>query len=117
GGDFLGRLAAELVSAHGERLGDVAARENLDALGAGHEAMLLQQLGRHFSPSIEALGNRVEIDDGVFDAEWVVEAALRNATVQRHLAAFETALVFEAGTRLRALVAAPGRLAVARPLT
>ena len=40
----------------------------------------------------------------VLDAERVVEAALRHATVERHLAALEPALEPEARARLRALV-------------
>jgi hypothetical protein len=71
---------------------------------------------RHDRAVLEALTERVEVDDRVLDAEQVVEAALRNAAVQRHLAAFEAALELEARTRLGALVTAPGLYAVARSL-
>src|SRR5207247_5463996 len=46
----------------------------------------------------------------------VVEAALGDAPVQRHLAAFEPALELESRSRLRALVAAARGLAVAGSL-
>src|SRR4029079_15474345 len=55
--------------------------------------------------------------DLVLDTERVVESALRDAAVQRHLAAFEPALEREAGERLRTLVTAAGRVAVAGALT
>ena len=56
----------------------------------------------------------IEVHHRVFVAEDVVEAALRQPAVQRHLAALEPALERVARTRLRALVAAAGGLAVAR---
>ena len=44
-------------------------------------------------PASNRSRERVEVDDLVLDAERVVEPALRHAAVQRHLAAFEPALV------------------------
>src|SRR5206468_10057257 len=64
----------------------------------------------HQRAGVESRGDRVEIDDFVLDPERVVEAPLGHAPVQRHLAAFEPALELEPRARLRALVAAPGRL-------
>src|SRR5688572_23516933 len=55
-GNLLGRLAAELVRPHGQRLADVAARQHLDAHVALDEAALLEQLGRHFDARLEAVG-------------------------------------------------------------
>ena len=55
----------------------------------------------------------VQIDDGVFLAEDVGEAALRQAAVHRHLAAFKSAHLRVTRNRPCALVAAPGRLAAA----
>ena len=73
---------------------------------------LAQQIECHDGARVETLGERVEVHDRVLDAERVVEPALRHAAVQRHLAAFEPALVREARARLRALVPAARRLAV-----
>src|SRR5215203_4023716 len=117
GGDLLRRLAAELVGADRQRLGDVAARQHLDPDVALHQAFLAQQLGCHLDAGLEAVRQRIEVDDLVLLAERVVEPALRHAPVQRHLAAFEPALLLEAGARLRALVPAAGRLALPRALT
>ena len=57
---------------------------------------------------VETLAERIEIDDGVFDPERVVEPALRHAALERHLAAFEPDLALESRARLRALVPAAG---------
>src|SRR5205823_9943433 len=57
-----------------------------------------------------------EVHHFVLDTERVVEAALRHAPMQRHLAAFEPALELEARARLGALVPASRRLAVAAAL-
>src|SRR2546423_1591251 len=113
---FFRCLAAELVRLHGERLADVAARENLDAAGAPRETMLAQELGCHFRARIEPLGDRIEVHHLVLHAERIVESTLRHPAVQRHLSAFEPALVLEARARLRAFVPAARGLAVARAL-
>src|ERR1041385_2859307 len=104
--DLFRRLAAELVRAHRQLLRHVAARQHLDLAAAPHQAALAQQFRRHDGVRVEPLRDGVEVDDGVLDAERVVEAALRDAAMQRHLSAFEAALEVVAGTRLRALVAA-----------
>jgi hypothetical protein len=52
------------------------------------------------------LGHAVQAEHGVLGAEDVVEAALGQAAVQRHLAAFEAAHQRRAGARALALVAA-----------
>src|ERR1035437_1411091 len=115
--DLFRRLAAELVRPNRQRLADLAAGEHLErAHGPLHEAALAQELRRHDRAGLEPRAERVEVHDVVLDAERVVEAALGHAPVQRHLAAFEPALVVKARARFRALVAAPGRLAVARAL-
>ena len=64
------------------------------------------------SLAVDRLLNAVEIDLGEFEPEDVVEAALRQPPMQRHLAAFE-ALDAHAGTRGLALAAAAGGLALA----
>src|ERR1700722_4123622 len=67
----------------------------------------VQQLG------VDRILNTVEIDLGIFDPENVVEAALRQAPMQRHLTAFE-ALDAHARTRGLTLAATTGGLALAR---
>ena len=64
GGDFFGRLPAELVRADGQRLADVAAREHLDEpVCARHEAALEQQLRRHDGAGVKPGAERVEVHD------------------------------------------------------
>src|SRR4051812_20957540 len=116
GGDRLGRFTAELVGVNGQGLRDLAAGEHLDFSGAADQPVLAQQLDRDLRAGVEALLERVEVHDLELHAEDVVETALRHAPVQRHLAAFEPALVMEAGTGLRALVSAAGLHALARAL-
>src|SRR5690349_21246350 len=53
GRDLLGRLPAELVCAHRQRLRDVAARENLDLAGPVHEPLFAQQLGRDLDAGVK----------------------------------------------------------------
>src|SRR5262249_8058888 len=91
-------------------------REDLHGPGPADQPVLAEQFRRDVGARLEPLGDRVEVDHVVFDAEVIVEPALGHATVQRHLAAFEPALVLEARARLCALVAAPRGLAVARAL-
>src|SRR5207249_972876 len=111
------RLPAELVRADRQLLGDLAAAEHLDRfVRALHEPVFPQQLRRDHGASVEPRLDRVEVHDLVLDPERIVEAALGHAPVQRHLAALEPTLVMKARSRLRALVPAPGRLAVARAL-
>src|SRR5258705_9964828 len=106
-GNLLRRLAAELVRAHRQLLRNVAARQHLDLMArAVDDSALPEQLRRHDRAGVEALGQRVEIHHGKLLAERVVEAALRDPAMQRHLPAFEAALEVIARARLRALVAA-----------
>jgi hypothetical protein len=105
------------VRADGQRLADLAACQHLHfAAAAMHQPVLAQQLRRDHRARLELEGEEVEVDHSVLDAERVVESALRDAAVQRHLAAFESALELEARSRFRALVTAARRLAVARAL-
>src|SRR6202043_488848 len=66
----------------------------------------VQQLG------VDRLLNAVEIDLGEFETEDIVEAALGQAPMDRHLAALKT-LDAHAGARGLALAAAAGGLALA----
>src|SRR5437870_6709744 len=117
GRDFFGRLPAEFVRADGQRLADLAAPEHFDEpLGARHEPTLEKKCRRDDRAGVEPGRQRVQIHDLVLDAERIVKSALRDAAVQRHLAAFKPAFELESRPRLRALVPAPGGLAVARSL-
>src|SRR6267143_3743033 len=76
-----------------------------------------QRFGIDGTAGVEPLGvdrllNAVEVDLGKFEPEDVVEAALRQPPMQRHLATFKT-LDAHAGARGLALAAAAGRLALA----
>jgi hypothetical protein len=93
------------VRLHRELLRDITPRQNLDRLPhAVNEPGLAQQLRRDDRAFSKTLGQRVEVHDRVLGAELIVEPALRHATMQRHLAAFESPLELVAGTRLRAFV-------------
>src|SRR5689334_3268029 len=122
GRDLFGRLAAELVRTHRQRLRDVAARQHLDLAGAADDPLLPQQLGGDFRAPVEPLGECIEVHDLEFLAEQVVESALRDAPVERHLPTLEPALLLPARARLRALVTAArlralaGAVAAADPL-
>src|SRR4029077_5676296 len=94
-----------------------AAQQPHAALGPAQHARLHQGFGIDDRTGIEGLGvdrllQTVEIDLGIFDAEHVVEAALGQTAMQRHLAAFK-ALDADARTRGLALAAAAGPLALA----
>jgi hypothetical protein len=66
-------LWARTVSA----FADLAARQHLHPHVALHQARLAQQLGRHLDAGLEAVRQRIEVDDLVLLAERVVEPALR----------------------------------------
>src|SRR4051812_24619152 len=97
---------------------EFAAAEQPDAaLGAANDARLDQRFRVHGFLDVDQLGvdrllDPVEIDLGELDAEDIVEAALGQTAMQRHLAAFET-LDAHARTRGLALAAAAGLLALA----
>ncbi len=116
--NLLGRLAAELVCPNRQLLRHVPAREDLDRLTlAVDQPAFAEQLRRHHRARIEALGQHVEVHDGVFHAEMIVETPLRNTTMERHLAAFESTLELVPGARLRTLVASSSLGALARSVT
>src|SRR5207249_7584356 len=86
-GDLLQGRLAEAVRLHNDRPGQVAVAEHLDA-GEQllHQAFLDQALRRDLA--LERV-ERAEIDHRILLAEQVGEPALRNAALQRHLAALE----------------------------
>src|SRR5258705_3058203 len=86
-------------------------------LGAPDHAGFHQRFGVDGAADVEQLGidcvlNTIEIDLGKFEPEDVVEAALRQPPMQRHLATFET-LDAHAGARGLTLAATAGGLALA----
>ena len=94
-----------------------AAEQPHAALGAPHNLGLDQRLDGDGFLGVDQLGvdrilETVEIDLGEIQPEDVVEAALRQAPMQRHLTAFE-ALDAHAGARGLALAAAARGLALA----
>src|SRR5208337_31003 len=107
-GDLFLRRGAECVGVNGELGLQLAIAQNLDGIrGAAHKTVRAQQLRRHrlaFGEHVEFL----EVDDGILHAERIVEPALRNAPVQRHLPAFKAAPPRIAAPRFLALVALPG---------
>src|SRR4029450_1026873 len=93
-------------------------RQDLDRLTLTmDQAPLAQQLRCHHRAGIEALGQHVEVHDGILHAEGIVESPLWNTTMERHLAAFESALELVARARLRTLGAASGLRALACSVT
>ena len=95
-----------------------ALAENLDAVARlRDDARRKQRVERHRRLGVELAGvdrllNAAEIDLIVVDRERIVEAALGQAAMQRHLAALE-ALDRDAGARLLTLDAAAAGLALA----
>src|SRR5512133_2591760 len=86
-------------------------------LGAPDNAGFPQRFGVDGALGVEQLGidrllDAVEVDLGEVEPEDIVEAALRQAPMDRHLAALE-ALDAHAGARGLALAAATGGLALA----
>src|SRR5271157_709919 len=107
-GDLLLRRRAECMGVNGELGLQLAIAQNLDGIrGAAHKAVRAQQLRRHRLARGEHV-KFLEVDDGILHAELIVEPALRNAPVQRHLPAFKAAPPRIAAPRLLALVALPG---------
>src|SRR6202163_1485578 len=94
-----------------------AAEQPHAGLGAPDDPGFHQRFGVDGALGVEQLGvdrllDAVEIDLGKFEPENIVEAALRQPPMQRHLAAFKT-LDAHAGTRGLALAAAARGLALA----
>jgi hypothetical protein len=72
------------------------------------------EAGRHREHVAFQLFQLAQVDDGELLLEDVGETALGQAAMQRHLAAFETALLAETGAGALAFGAARGGLAVSR---
>ncbi len=77
---------------HGERNGQIAASEHFHEAAFGDEPAGSQRVGVDDGSGVEP-GERVEVDDGVLDAERVLESLrLRCASRDGCLAAFEAGL-------------------------
>jgi len=94
---------------HGDGDFEFAVPEDFDRRLAIDHAGLFEGLGRDFG--FAEGGQTVEVHDVVFLAENVGEAALGDAPVQRHLAAFKAADQPRAGAGPLSLVAARRSLA------
>src|SRR5947207_12274124 len=114
------RRLGEGMGAHGERLVDLASREDLDRRALMHDAVRVHRLGIDLA-TLEDRGEQLDVHDGILDAVRVREALqLRDAPRERHLPTFETERNVLAGARaLRAPaggLAAGARTAAADPL-
>ena len=107
-GDLEARLGLELALAEQAHAVLAAARQ-----ARGLERFVVDQLLAVELALVDELLDHAQVHFGEVLAERVVEAALRQTHVQRHLAALE-ALDGDAGTALLALLAAAAGLALAR---
>src|SRR5579862_1389716 len=116
--DLLAGGSADFVRGDGKALGDFAVAENLDAVEASaNEVLLAKTLFIHRGALVE-LGERAEIHQRVARLErGIVEAALGQAADEGHLAAFEPEADAAAGTGFLAFVSLAARLAVAGALS
>ena len=99
---------------YGKFFRQIAGREHLDRLPEiAQDALLLEELGRDFSVSVEALED-VQVDRLVLDAEGIRKTAAEGELLEEPgLAALEKAAGFVAGARLLALEATSGKCALA----
>src|SRR5580698_6479090 len=88
-GDFFLRRLGKFVRVHRDRRGQLSHAENLYRRIAMHHARLLEHFGGNFS--LAKCRQAAEVYHIVFFAENVGEAALGNAAMERHLAAFKSA--------------------------
>src|SRR5258708_26376703 len=111
---FLGG-GAECMGMNGELCLQVASAQSLDGIrGAADETVRAKQIRGHRFARGEHV-KFLEVDDGIRDAKRIVKPALRNAAMQRHLSAFETAAARIAAPGFLSLVAGAGGLAELRP--
>src|SRR5215468_2301188 len=111
GGDAFLCGRAEGVRFDGQRLAQRALPEHLDRPAGAHQAARYQGRRVDHVARREHRLEAGEIDDPVGAPEGVVEAAFRQAALQRHLPAFEARMRVAAGARAAPLVTAPRGLA------
>ena len=110
---FLGRLG-EGGCLHGDFNGDIAVAEDLQTILAGMQDALFDQSFRVHDGAVLKAVEAGYVHSRQRLCKNVVEAALRDAACQRHLAAFKADAELAARTGLLTLVSAACRLAVAR---
>ena len=108
--DFFASGSTGIVYDEMKRLGDFADAENLDlVVGAVDEALALEGGFVDGGTGVEQIVEFTDVEDGDFIAEVVViETTLRETTVKRHLATFETDTSAGAGAGFLTLVALTG---------
>src|SRR5690349_18366103 len=110
-GDFFLGRCAECVRVNGQLVLQFAVAQNLDGIGgAADKTVRTKQVGSDRFARGENI-QLFEVHHRIGDAKKIVEAALRDAAVQRHLAAFEPASARIAAAGLLALVAGARGLA------
>src|SRR2546423_6236231 len=114
--NLLTRALRETVRRNLERLGNFAISQHHDiVLGFFDQASFVQELRRHLVILAEAFVQRLQTNFNPVLLENVGKAALRQAPVQRHLAAFETGLGRVTRTRLLSFFTAPGSFSESGP--
>src|SRR5258708_29275753 len=107
---FLGGRA-EGMRVNGDLGGQLAIAENFYAIAAAaNEPVRAQQLWRYRFAGRKDVQFR-KVQNRILDAERVVEAALRHAAMQRHLAAFKSAPALIAAAGFFSLFARTGSFA------
>src|SRR5258706_6505572 len=104
----LARCFTRGIHLHGERQLEVATREQLDGTLAAHQT-LRPEPGRVDGGARGRGRELAELHDVVFHARRVHEPALRQAALNRHLAAFEPHRDLASGAGLVSLVTTAGR--------
>src|SRR5688572_31716714 len=114
--DLPGRLG-ELRRGDVELLGELAVAEDLHAIVRALDQAGLTKHGLIDRGAVVEALQIGDVHDRVVGLEDIGEAALRQTAMQRHLAAFKTALAAVAGAGLLSLLATAGRLAMTRART
>src|SRR5579872_2118804 len=105
---FFGGLG-ETVRLHRQGRLQLAIAQHLDLIVLAHQPLLYQQCRR--DRALPQLHQPFQVQDGVFHAENIGEAALGQAAVQGHLAAFKAAHHARSGAGPLSLMSARGGLA------
>ena len=110
--DLLFRGFGESSSFDSQLLGNLAVAKELYAILALGDDACVEQCLRVYDCAVLELIENCNVDGGEGLCKDVVEASLRDAACQRHLAAFKTDAGAAAGASLLTLVATAGSLAV-----
>ena len=117
--DSLFGSGGEGVSRNGQLAAELSFTQDLNQVFLLGQTIGNQNIGSDFSNIglLENVLQRADVDGAVFHTVDVLEAALRQDSIDRHLTAFETNLAAVAGTRLGSLVTTGGGTALARALS